>query len=523
MDLDAETRAAGLRCKNCGSTHFETPDAGRGAVCRECGVESQDYLNTAFEDWGEESQLYQGGNKSKVLRRTTYVSGDRKRRKGRKKKASAALSFAARLAATEKVVAAVATALVRDCGVDAAAERAVAAAWAAYAARARRGAAAAEVENDDAPAPAPTAEAPPAPAEEGNAKKKEGGAARLRRKRQREPRPPRPPQAPVDLDADAYASVGMEAVLPLVYDACRRAQIPVSACDLSRWSWHGVLPYLSAWRAGLDEASREALGRRAAHNFSPRRAPGPGEIVYVAELRFSPYHGAAWRPMGPAEACALHAAAIVDGGPFRRFVAARAERLLRLAAHAAPELRVTEPRALAAVCLALLRYADGFVVGPGADGTFPVLPWSQADAATHPRRADDAAAYAAFVSARERRSRGDRTADAAGEAALEAYADALDRRAAQLDAGPPPARPRRDRPLAPPVVVTRGGVGADAGALLTLGAERLQCPPGVFRAVMDDVRDAVDAAIFADDRSDSEHAARLDADAREVVLDSSFY
>ena len=109
MDLDAETRAAGLRCKNCGSTNFETPEAGRGAVCRECGVESQDYLNTAFEDWGEESQLYQGGNKSKVLRRTTYVSGDRKRRKGRKKKASAALSFAARLAATEKVVAAVAT------------------------------------------------------------------------------------------------------------------------------------------------------------------------------------------------------------------------------------------------------------------------------------------------------------------------------------------------------------------------------------------------------------------------------
>ena len=159
--------------------------------------------------------------------------------------------------------------------------------------------------------------------------------------------------------------------------------------------------------------------------------------------------------MGPAEACALHAAAIVDGGPFRRFVAARAERLLRLAAHAAPELRVTEPRALAAVCLALLRYADGFIVGPGAEGTFPVLPWSEADAATHPRRADDAAAYAAFVSARERRSRGDRTADAAGEAALEAYADALDRRAAQLDAGPPLARPRRDRPLAPPVVVTR--------------------------------------------------------------------
>ena len=99
----------------------------------------------------------------------------------------------------------------------------------------------------------------------------------------------------------------------------------------------------------------------------------------------------------------------------------------------------------------------------------------------------------------------------------------LDRRAAQLDAGPPLARPRRDRPLAPPVVVMRGGVGADAGALLTLGAERLQCPPGVFRAVMDDVRDAVDAAIFADDRSDSEHAARLDDDAREVVLDSSFY
>ena len=54
-------------------------------------AESQDYLNTAFEDWGEESQLYQGGNKSKVLR-TTYVAATGSRRKGRKKKESAALS-----------------------------------------------------------------------------------------------------------------------------------------------------------------------------------------------------------------------------------------------------------------------------------------------------------------------------------------------------------------------------------------------------------------------------------------------
>ena len=70
---------------------------------------------------------------------------------------------------------------------------------------------------------------------------------------------------------------------------------------------------------------------------------------------------------------------------------------------------------------------------------------------------------------------------------------------------------------------SRAAASARTWALQSLGAERLQCPPGVFRAVMDDVRDAVDAAIFADDRSDSEHAARLDADAREVVLDSSFY
>ena len=87
-----------------------------------------------------------------------------------------------------------------------------------------------------------------------------------------------------------------------------------------------------------------------------------------------------------------------------------------------------------------------------------MLPWSEADAATHPRRADDAAAYAAFVSARAP-PEGTATADAAGEAALGAYADAIDRRAAQLDAGPPLARPRRDRPLAPPVIVTRGGWG----------------------------------------------------------------
>ena len=94
MDLDAETRATGLKCRNCGSTRFETPEAGRGAVCRECGVESQDYLNTAFEDWGEESQLYQGGNKSKVLRRTTYVAAARQRRQGRKNKESAARAVA---------------------------------------------------------------------------------------------------------------------------------------------------------------------------------------------------------------------------------------------------------------------------------------------------------------------------------------------------------------------------------------------------------------------------------------------
>ena len=62
---------------------------------------------------------------------------------------------------------------------------------------------------------------------------------------------------------------------------------------------------------------------------------------------------------GAAGTCMLHADAVVDGGPFRRFVAARAERLLRLAAHAAPELRVTEPRALAAHLLGRAHRVDG--------------------------------------------------------------------------------------------------------------------------------------------------------------------
>ena len=520
MDLDAETRAAGLKCRNCGSTNFETPEAGRGAVCRECGVESQDYLNTAFEDWGEESQLYQGGNKSKVLRRTTYVAADRKRRKGRKKKESAALSFAARLAATEKVVAAVATALVRDCGVDAAAERAVAAAWTAYAARARgrgrgrerrragagarrRGTTRArrggQRQEEGGRRRAPPAQAPAGAAAAAAA----AGAGRPRRRRVRERRHggrAAPRVRRVSTGSNTRLGLRPE---PLVL--ARRAAVPV-----------GV-----AGRPGRGVARGARAAGGAQLLAAPRAGPGRDRLRRGAALFSVPRRGVA--PDGPGGG--LRAAR--GRGRRRRPVPALRRgaggRLLRLAAHAAPELRVTEPRALAAVCLALLRYADGFVVGPGAEGTFPVLPWSQADAATHPRRADDAAAYAAFVSARERRPRGDRTADAAGEAALEAYADALDRRAAQLDAGPPLARPRRDRPLAPPVVVTRGGVGADAGALLTLGAERLQCPPGVFRAVMDDVRDAVDAAIFADDRSDSEHAARLDDDAREVVLDSSFY
>ena len=50
-----------LRCENCGSTRFTLADDARAAVCEECGVESQDYLNTSLDDWGEESRNYQAG------------------------------------------------------------------------------------------------------------------------------------------------------------------------------------------------------------------------------------------------------------------------------------------------------------------------------------------------------------------------------------------------------------------------------------------------------------------------------
>ena len=189
----------------------------------------------------------------------------------------------------------------------------------------------------------------------------------------------------------------MAVALPLIYDACRRTGIAISACDLSCWSSHGVLPYLTAWDAGLDASARSALGPEAAILFAPLKVPVAAEIVLAAELRFCAFAGATWPPPEPSAAAKLAAAAVVDGDALRASLEAQAARLLRLAGRAA-DLPATEPRALAALCLACARYRRDVVVAPDAEGRRAAMPWTAADAATRPAPAE-ARVFAAFAPA----------------------------------------------------------------------------------------------------------------------------
>jgi len=305
-------------------------------------------------------------------------------------------------------------------------------------------------------------------------------------------------------------STQVESTLPLIYDACRRARVPLAACDLSLWCWHGVLPYLTAWRDALDDDARARLGPSGAKHVSPARVPAPGEIAAAAEVRFAAYaaaDGAAerWAPLDADAAAAAAAAAAVDGAPLRAALAAQAARVLRLAA-AADGAACTEARAEAALVVAAGRYhARLWLAAPG-DGARPRMPWRAGDAVPP--------AHSAFAEALLR-PRGPATGAAA---AADRLADALDRAAHRAPPRAAPAAPGV-RPLAPPaaVVARRTGARADAAALADLAAARLRCPPPLVAAAVAALRGAVDAAVYADDRRDAAHAARLDADARDRV------
>ena len=128
-----------ITCERCGSTRFSTEDDGRNAVCMECGMESQEFLNTAFDDWAEEARLYQGqGGGGRFLRRRGELAG-RKSQGGKGHERLPLPDVDALLYGYSRVARGVSRALVDRCGVDGAVAGAVDRAWAAYAARVRRG------------------------------------------------------------------------------------------------------------------------------------------------------------------------------------------------------------------------------------------------------------------------------------------------------------------------------------------------------------------------------------------------
>ena len=553
-----------ITCERCGSSRFSQGDE-RYAVCMDCGIESQEMMNTTFGDWAEEQRTYMNAGSTRLLRRRLVGVGERSARgKKRGKPADATRQpprTAAKTDALGRVARAIARALVDDCGVDGAAVPAVDAAWRAYAARVAR-----------APAPEPAA-APAGPVKKKRRPSAHPEAARSRWRRaggtgdscaaseddsdappppppgdsqdSDAPPPPPPPDdsdsdappPPPDgafLDADARSALAIESVLPLVYAACRRGAIDLSPCDLSAWAAHGVIPYLTAWRDALDDATRDRLGPGGARHLSPPRAPTPGEIAIAAEARFAVYeaddddpNAERWPPLDPGAAARNAARALVDGPALRERLGAQTARVLALAAAADGGARVTEPRALAALVVAATRYHPGRVAVAAAGAALVTgrRRWPLEDGAA--LAAGDAAAYAAFatgVLAPKGRPTGaamtlDRLADALerraaaaeGDAALEDAA--LDRVLAALaddDDAP--------RPLAPPAALVEAygpNVAAAAADLERLCAARLVCPPDTVAAAVAAVRDAVDAAVYADDRADDDHADRLDADAEE--------
>ena len=485
-------------CERCGSKRFDTEHDGRYAVCLDCGMESQEFQNTAFDAWEEEAALYTSGGR--LLRRREKTG--RKSGATNKKARPPLPELDALLDGLGAVARAVAGALVRDCGVAEGCVAAVDEAWRAYAAAARRG---------DGGAPAAKRRKVPSASRD---------AARSRERRRRlkgeqgpAPRlpdaPPPPPDDGVDgaaRDADARENAGVEAVLPLVYAACRRGAVDLSACDLSAWAWAGAIPYLGCWRRGLGDDARRRLGPGGALLFAPERAPAPGEILLAAELRFA--GGAPWPPLADDAGLAAAARALVADGPLREALGAGAARLLRLARAAGDDGPAGDARAAAALVAAARRYyAPGELRGAAEP---PAVPWALGGAARAP------AAYAAFVAGALR----DRVPSTdPSRAAGDRFADALDARARAVDAGEngdggdDGADEGDDDAAAGADDADAGDADDGAAALLVAAADRLDCPPPLLEGQVARLEAAVDAAVAAGDRRlgddlDADRAAR---------------
>lgn len=93
-----------LRCEQCGGTEFRADEDAAHSVCVVCGMESQQTLNVATDEWADEAAMYQRGS-GRISRR-------RKSRPGRKRKAKVELPEPMKSEALRQLVMACADALV---------------------------------------------------------------------------------------------------------------------------------------------------------------------------------------------------------------------------------------------------------------------------------------------------------------------------------------------------------------------------------------------------------------------------
>lgn len=420
-------------------------DDGLHAVCVECGTESQDTLNVAFDDWQEERAVYERGSGGTFTRQ-------RKRRRAAKAPAFPEVppepSPAARAAALGEVAAACGRAAAERCGVNVGAS--LARTWSAVAAAASL--------------------CDPS------------HVTKLATKA-------------LTRDDELWDCLKMETVLGTVYYACRDQKAAVAAWDVERWAHFGLIPWLGGWSTLCAETRATFAGR--SNLFRPRGTPTTATLALVAEIRIARLVGKQLPPIDAESARRLCSAFISRLGLVED-VEARATRLSTLSRTR------TETGALACVVLACARYHDleAWTIGETTlDVVEASVPWVVAEASHLPRTESELAAYSDVCRSVLGCDYDPATAPAG--AATQALADDLDRLARSR--WPPTlpvdgplflvGTPARLRPRCRAVAALR----LSEPALVRLAARYALCPPLVLQHELDELIDRLDDVVPSDD------------------------
>ena len=344
-------------CTRCGGTEFRSDDANLYGVCVRCGLESQETMNTQFDDWAEEAQGYQAAG-ARLLRRRE------RRERIRKEKLDVDVEFPTyeeAVKALGSVFQAHVDALKTNCDVDVSAMAQDL--WNRFETACGR------VEKKVAPSP---------PEKE-------------RRRRSGKRRKIDPWRFDGRCAADLrHEVVAMESILPLVYLSCRAAGAPVSAFDVERWANDGALPYFAALST-LSIEDREVF-QKVSSFFRPVRVPTATTIAVAAEARFSTFLAVPFKPIDlPGLACRF----ATDFVP--AVTSLQVHRLARLAVVASEFLdeNCSETTAAAVVCLACLRYHDveTWVFRERSEPSFAGFPKTTAETISLPRSAETIAFF----------------------------------------------------------------------------------------------------------------------------------